>query len=243
MTPAGSYAPLARISGWGGEAQLVAAADAEPGVLLIGEYPIAFVETRDGEDDQGPWLLLEAILSSPEMFERVSAQDLKMTKWPLSADDLETLQHLARKYGRNPKKLAQLYHRVAANNVRYSQAGVTGYGIWPVISRSNHSCDPNARLCASVPNPLVELLLATRAISKDTAICWNYFSDESFLALDWIGRNLRLLRHFQFLCRCARCESERPAQVSEMSNAERVAFLQRLAAPQGALRAPSASVS
>ena len=227
MTPIGSYSTLTRISGWGGEAQLVATEDVEPGVLLIGEYPIAFAETREGEDEVGPWLLLETILSSPEMFERVSAQDLKMTKWPLAAGDHETLDRLARKYGRNAKKLAQFYHRVAANNVRYTQAGVTGYGIWPIISRSNHSCDPNARLCASVPHPLVELLLATRPITKDTAICWNYFSDESFLALDWFGRNKRLQHHFRFLCRCARCEAERPAQVSAMSNAERVAFLER----------------
>jgi len=226
MTPTDSHAPLVRISGWSDEAQLVAAADVEPGVLLVGEYPIAFVETRDGEDDLGPWLLLEAILSSPGMFERVSAQDLKMTKWPLSPSDHETLDRLARKYTRNPRKLTQLYHRVAANNVRYSQAGVTGYGIWPTISRSNHSCDPNARLCASLPHPLVELLLATRAIPKDTAICWNYFSDESFLALDWVGRNALLHRNFQFLCRCARCETELPPRVSGMSNAERVAFLQ-----------------
>lgn len=227
MTSPGTYAPLARTSGWGSEAQLVATADADTGALLIGEYPIAFVETREGEDDQGPWLLLEAILSSPEMFERVSARDLKMTKWPLSAGDHETLDRLAREYGRNPKKLTQLYHRVAANNLRYTQAGVTGYGIWPVISRSNHSCDPNARLCASVPNPLVELLLATRPIPGDTAICWNYFSDESFLALDWFGRNAQLQRHFRFLCRCTRCEVERPPVVSAMSNAERVAFLER----------------
>lgn len=226
MTAAGSPTPLVRIADWSGEAQLVAAIDIEPGVLLVGEFPIAFVETRPGEDELGPWLLLEAVLSSPGMFERVSAQNLKMTKWPLAPDDHGTLEHLARKYKRNPKKLAQLYHRVAANNVRYAQDGVTGYGIWPTISRSNHSCDPNARLRATPSEPLAELLLATRAIAAGAAICWNYYSDESFLALDWLERNARLHQDFQFLCRCARCESERPGRVAGLSNADVVALFQ-----------------
>lgn len=209
MTVPDSNPSAVTISDWGGERQLVAATDVEAGALLVGEYPIAFVQTRDGEDEAGPWLLLEAILSSQPMFERVDAQNLKMTKWPLAPDDRQDLDHLAKKYGRNPKKLAQLYHRVAANNVRYAQAGVTGYGIWPTISRSNHSCDPNARLCATPRQPLAELLLATRPIPKGTAICWNYYGEESFLALDVSERSARLQRDFQFSCRCPRCESER----------------------------------
>lgn len=191
--------------------QLVAAADIEPGVLLVAELPIAFAETGAEEDDLGPWLLLESILSSDPVFARVSAEDLKLTKWPLSAEDQHRLERLAHRYKRNPKKLAQLYHRVAANNIRYTQAGVTGYGIWPTLSRSNHSCDPNARLCATPQKPLAELLLATRAIPKGAAICWNYFSDESFLALNGFERNARLQQNFQFSCRCSRCQSERPA--------------------------------
>lgn len=227
MTLAGAHAPLIRIVDWGGEAQLVAAADVDAGVLLVAEYPVAFVETRKGEDEAGPWLLLEAILSSAEMLERVNALDLKMTKWPLGGDDQQILEHFASKYKRNQKKLAQLYHRVAANNVRYTHGGVSGYGIWPTISRSNHSCEPNARLCADQHQPLVELLLATRPIPKGEAICWNYYSDESFLALNWLERNARLHHNFQFLCRCARCESERPPQFAGLSNAEVLARVQQ----------------
>lgn len=191
--------------------QLVAAADIEPGTLLVAELPIAFAETCTEEDELGPWLLLESILASEPVFARVSAEDLKLTKWPLSLEDQLRLEGLAQRYRRNPKKLGQLYHRVAANNIRYTQAGVTGYGIWPTLSRSNHSCDPNARLCATPQQPLAELLLATRAIPKGAAICWNYFSDESFLALNGVERRARLQRNFQFLCRCTRCESERRA--------------------------------
>ena len=207
--------------------QLVAGADAASGALLLGEYPVAFVETSANEDARGPWLLLEAILSSSAMFERVSTLDLKLTKWPLSADDEATLDRLAHQYKRNPKKLAQLYHRVAANNVRYAQDGVTGYGIWPTVSRSNHSCDPNARLCATPRAPLAELLLATRPIARGEAISWNYFSDDAFLALGWHERNRRLHRDFQFLCRCARCDNERPAGISELSKIDLAAFFRR----------------
>jgi hypothetical protein len=215
------------MAGWGGEMQLVAAADVEQGVLLAAEYPIAFVEIGPDEDDIAPWLLLESILASDETYTRVSAEALKMTKWRLGASDLETLDGLARKYRRNPEKLAQLYHRVAANNIRYSQGGVTGYGIWPIVSRSNHSCDPNARLGATARQPLAELLLATRPIPAGAAICWNYLADDAFLALNWFERNAQLLHDFQFVCRCLRCDSERPPQVAALPTDELTAFLRQ----------------
>jgi hypothetical protein len=192
MTPDSNPFPLVRITGWGSEHQLVAAADIATGALLLAEYPIAFAQTEPHEGDLGPWLLLETILSSQPMFERVSAQDLKLTKGPLSREDEARLDRLARQYRRNPQKLAQLYHRVAANNLRYSQDGVTGYGIWPVVSRSNHSCAPNAKVCATPPHPLAELLIATRPIASGEPICWNYLADEAFLREDWRTRNAQL---------------------------------------------------
>jgi hypothetical protein len=198
-------------------------------VLLIAEYPIAFVETRAGEDEVAPWLLLEGILTSATMYDRVVAEDLKLTKWPLGASDEANLERLARTYKRNARKLAQLYHRVAANNIRYSRDGVTGFGIWPTLSRSNHSCDPNATARGLAKLPLVEALVASRPIRTGEAICWNYFSEASFLALDWFERNARLHRDFQFLCRCPRCESERPPGIAELTRPERVAYFQRAA--------------
>lgn len=217
--------PLVRVTGWGDEQQLVAAADIATGVALLAEYPIAFAQTHPDEDAFAPWLLLETILSSPAMFDRVIAEDLKMTKWPLSTEDETRLEHLSRKYKRNPKKLGQLYHRIAANNLRYSQAGVTGYGIWPVVSRANHSCAPNAKVCATPPHPLAELLIATRPIAAGEPVCWNYLGDEAFLRLDWRARNAQLLRDFQFVCRCPRCLAERPADAAGWSRQEASAYL------------------
>ncbi len=218
-------APSVGIADWRGEKQLVTLTDIEPGELLIGEFPIAFVETRADEDDVASWILLEAIISSDAMSAAVTAADLKLTKWPLAAEDEATLDHLARKYKRNAKKLAQLYHRVAANNIRHACDGVIGYGIWPMLSRVNHSCAPNARLRASSQHALAELWLATQAIAKGTAVCWNYFSDEAFLTLSWLERNRQLYRDFQFLCRCARCETERPSGVDALPKAEVLALL------------------
>lgn len=213
------------VTGWGDECQLVAAASVQTGVAMLAEYPIAFVETRPDEDEFAPLLLLECILSSPAMYERVIAEDLKMTKWPLSQEDSSRLDELARLYKRNPKKLAQLYHRVAANNLRYHQDGVTGYGLWPVVSRANHSCDPNAKVCASLPHPLAELLIATRPIAQGEPVCWNYLGSEAFLRLDWRARNAQLLRDFQFLCRCPRCLEERPADAARWSRLEASVYL------------------
>ena len=222
--PPAALTARVRIVRWGGEMQLVATDDAVQGALLAAEYPIAFVEIEAEDDDAGPMLLLESILATDETYARVSAEDLKLTTWQLGVGDLATLDALARKYRRNPKKLAQLYHRVAANNIRYAQGGVIGYGIWPIVSRSNHSCDPNARLGATPKQPLAELLLASRPIRAGEAICWNYLGDESFLALDWYARNLQLLKDFRFLCRCPRCEAERPASIAALPKEQIAAY-------------------
>ena len=227
MTTDIAHAPLVRMSRWGGEMQLVASADAEPGALLSAEYPIAFVEIEPDQDDAAPMLLLESILATDATHARVSAEDLKLTTWQLGAADLMMLDALSRKYGRNPKKLAQLYHRVAANNIRYAQGGVIGYGIWPIVSRSNHSCEPNAQLGATPRQPLAELLLATRPIKAGDAICWNYLGSASFLALDWFARNAQLLKDFQFLCRCPRCEAERPPHVAALPKDAIAAYFKR----------------
>ncbi len=227
MTVPAPYAPLVRTFRWGSEMQLVAAADVEKGALLAAEYPIAFVAIEPDEDDIGPLLLLESILASDETYARVTAEDLKMTLWRLGARDLEMLEALARKYRRNPKKLTQLYHRVAANNIRYALGGTRGYGIWPIVSRSNHSCDPNAQLGATARQPLAELLLATRPIPAGEAICWNYFANEAFLALNWFERNAQLLKDFQFLCRCPRCEVERPAEIARLPKDGIAAYFRR----------------
>ncbi len=219
--------PPVRIVDWGSEKQLQASVDVGAGVLLLAEYPIAFVETGDDEDERGPWLLLEAILCSGTTAAGVDAADLKLSKWPLDRDDEARLEQLARRYRRNARKLAQLYHRVAANNIRYAHDAVRGYGIWPTLSRANHSCDPNARIAAARDRPLVELLLATRPIAAGTAICWNYLSDPAFLEQDWFTRNARLHRHFQFLCRCPRCDAERPPQLDQLSKTQLAEYFHR----------------
>lgn len=221
------HLPFVRVAKWGSEMQLVASADADAGALLAAEYPIAFIEIDAEDDDIGPMLLLESILADDVVHARVSAEDLKLSLWPLGVGDRATLDTLAARYRRNPKKLAQLYHRVAANNILYSEGGMIGYGIWPIVSRSNHSCDPNARLGANARQPLAELLLASRPIKAGEAICWNYLGDESFLALDWFARNAQLLRDFRFLCRCPRCVAERPAEIAAMPKAAMAAFFER----------------
>lgn len=210
-------APRVRVARWGAESQLVAAVGVETGALLAAEFPIAYVELdADDDEDTAPLLLLESILATDAIHDRVAAEQFKLTTWPLGSREQRWLSALAAKYRRNPKKLLQLYHRVAANNIRYAQGGVVGYGIWPLVSRSNHACAPNARLAATAAEPLAELLLATRPIAAGEAVCWNYLGDEAFLALDWRARNRQLLTDFRFLCRCPRCEAERPADIARL---------------------------
>ena len=211
------------IRGWADEAQLVAKQDFVEGALLVGEYPIAFAPTLPEDDSAGPWMLVDMILSHPGVLQRVLDTQLKLTRWPLDEENLEALEQLAARHKRKPKKIRQLYYQVAANNIRYKHGDILGFGIWPTLSRSNHSCAPNARLCAARNEPLAELLLATRAIRAGEQIAWNYFSDDAFLERDWLERNARLQHSFQFLCRCSRCEEEMPQAFADMSPKERAA--------------------
>ena len=212
---------------WGRESQLLAQDDVEAGETLVAEFPVAFVETADGEDEDGPWLLLEGIASSSDWYAKVTALDLKLTKWPLAPVDEATLAHLAKRYKRNQKKLTQLYFRVAANNIRYQNAAARGFGIWPTISRSNHACNPSAELRGLKDRPLVELLIANRALRKGEPVTWNYMSETAFLELGWKQRNAQLFRDFQFLCRCSRCEQERPSGLDAMTRPELIDYFAR----------------
>lgn len=214
-----------RIAGWDDQAQMLACREVAAGEVLVAEMPIAFVELKPEQEDQAPWFLLESILKSDALLAAVSALDLKMSKWPLGTLDEKIAESLARRHKKKPKKLIQLYHRVASNNIRCSTDSISGYGIWPLISRSNHSCRPNAELRGTRREPLAELLLATQEIQADEAVCWNYLSDPAFLELDWQKRNAALLEHFKFLCRCPRCLEERPAGFEAMSEREVMARL------------------
>ncbi len=225
MKSAGTDVNSVKIAAWADQAQLISAQAFAPGGVVIGEQPIAFVKIEPEQDEQGPWILLDSILRSPAVLKQVIDADLNHTSWELGRADIDTVKQLSMRYKKKPKKIRQLYQQVAANNIRYKASSILGYGIWPMLSRSNHSCAPNTRLVALKNEHLVELLLATRAIAPGEPICWNYFSDEAFTRLDWQERNRRLLHDFQFICRCTRCEFERPGTFDTLTKTQQIALL------------------
>lgn len=225
MKSADADMSLVKVATWEDQAQLISDQAVAPGGIVMGEYPIAFVAIQPEQDEQGPWILLDSILRSPLVLKRVLDAGLNHTSWELGSADVDSVKQLSMRYRKKPKKIRQLYQQVAANNIRYKASSILGYGIWPMLSRSNHSCAPNARLVALKNERLVELLLATRPIARGEPICWNYFSDEAFTRLDWLERNRQLLHSFQFICRCTRCESERPATFEALTNVQKIALL------------------
>ena len=85
---------------------------------------------------------------------------------------------------------------------------IKGYGIFPVLSRANHSCNPNAFLAPGVEEAREVMLIAEKPIQKGATLTWSYAVTKEFDDADYFSRNKALWLNFRFVCRCERCESE-----------------------------------
>ena len=63
-------------------------------------------------------------------------------------------------------------------------------------------------------------MVAARDIAAGEAITWSYAIDQSFYTADYLRRNLALINHFNFVCRCERCVKEIPEALVELPDLE-----------------------
>lgn len=82
-----------------------------------------------------------------------------------------------------------------------------GTGLFPLISKLNHSCVPNASVDFSSNNTGV--VTATREILPGEEICISYIEEEDERGFE---ERQTALVDYQFECDCPRCEKENPTK-------------------------------
>ncbi len=147
----------------------------------------------------------------------------------MEAADLAIEAHLVKIHRKSRQFVRMLYAGVATNNVGVLDADglVRGHGVYPLLSRSDHSCVPNCELRPANWRAGEAALAAKQDIRAGEPLTWSYFREAEFLPQDWVTRNYSLVNLFRFACRCARCQAERPPEVPA-SPAGQVAYLDKL---------------
>lgn len=158
------------------------------------------------------WDLVAAILADADLLRKVTGLKLMATEQLMVPDDYAIEAHLVKQSGRSRALVRCLYFTVATNNIGIIQSArvLQGYGVFPMLSRSDHSCAPSAELQPHNPASGSVALVALRPIAQGMPITWSYFEGKEFLDLDARERNVHLVDLFRFVCRCDRCRKELP---------------------------------
>lgn len=206
-----------KVTSWGKtkEKQLIAIAPIQPDEIILTERPLVFA--LEGEHPSGhSWALVDKIMSSTLLLEAYYSWRLKATKAVYDAADTRVEKELARKH-RLPREMVRtLYYSVATNNITCfnSDEGVESYGLYRVLSRVNHSCEPNAQVGTLDARGHEMALIASKPIATGDAITWSYMgTDQKFLKGSYEERNLQLFNQYRFVCRCERCFADIPTSL------------------------------
>lgn len=192
------------------EFQLIATEKISKGEVIISERPLVSIAVKDFELPSAAWNLVNSLLKSPELLSVFYSLKLKVSEFPIDAIDRSLIKELAKTHMIDRVVLKDLYLCVGTNNVAYvnSNFDILGFGLYPVLSRANHSCSPNALFSPGNLEFKEAALVARRDIEPDESITWNYVRGELFLYGDYMARKLKLREDFQFVCRCDRCLAE-----------------------------------
>lgn len=178
--------------------------------MIISELPLVSVAVEDIKYPSAAWSLVNSLLQSPELLSAFYSLDLKVSEFPLDREDKTVLSELAKTH-RVPKEIVRkLYFTVGTNHAAYinSDFKILGFAVYPMLSRSNHSCSPNAKYAPGNLGCKEAALIALRDIEPGESITWSYVRGGLFMNSDYKARKLALLHNFQFVCRCDRCLAE-----------------------------------
>jgi hypothetical protein len=217
VTPIVSDGVKWEVTSWGKtkEKQLMTTAPIQPGEIILTERPLVFA--LKGEYPSGhSWALVDKIMSSTSLMEAYYAWRLKATKSVYDTADTKIEKELARKHRRPREMVRTLYYSVATNNITCfnSDEGFESYGLYRVLSRVNHSCEPNAQVGTLDARGQEMALIASKPIATGEAITWSYMgTNQKFLKGSYEERNLQLFNQYRFVCRCERCLADMPASL------------------------------
>jgi hypothetical protein len=140
---------------------------------------------------------------------------------------------MVQKHRKSRRFVHDLYLGVGTNNIGILDEDLLlrGYGVFPILSRSDHSCEPNAELTPANWRAGEAALSAKREIRAGEPLTWSYFQEAEFIPQDWATRNYHLVDVHRFACRCPRCEAERPRDMPS-SQAGQLAYFDKLFAAQ-----------
>lgn len=199
----------------GGEHQLVAARAVREGELLLTEPPLVHVPLGRYRLVTYVWDMVDKMLANPALLQNYNRQKLLASPQLLDPQDQAVEDALVKKYNKSRQLIRSLYYSIGTNNVGVlnGDRAVVGYGVFPQLSRADHSCEPNASLTAGDWTAQQVNLVARRDIKAGEAVTWCYFKESEFLPQDFLTRNVALLNIYRFVCRCPRCRAERPPEL------------------------------
>lgn len=185
----------------------------QEGETIITETPLVSIPVQSRyKFDTYVWDLVAAILADADLLRKVNALKLMATEQMMGRDDHAIEALLVKQSGRSRALVRSLFWTVATNNIGVlsHQRVVQGYGMFPILSRSNHSCDPTSKLQPHDPSRCAIALVATRPLAQGEQITWPYLEGKEFLELDAYERSYHLVDHYRFVCACTRCKPELP---------------------------------
>jgi len=197
------------------ERQLVAGRNIVEGEVILCEKPIVQVPVGRYQFGTYVWDIVNHLLSSKPLLAQYARCQLLCSQLLLGAEDEAIESYMVKKHQRSRRFVHDLFLGVGTNNVGIlDEAGlVRGHGVFPLLSRADHSCEPNTELTAANWRAGEVALSAKRDIRNGEALTWSYFREAEFVPQDWATRNYNLVNLFRFACRCPRCDQERPREV------------------------------
>jgi len=201
-----------------GQCQLQAVNPIPQGAEVLRELPLVKVALGRYAYGTHVWDMVDRILSERALKQEYYGWELKQNpkRGGFGRLDADVTKALSQKHGVSRDIVQNIYLSVGTNNIGYVGPGGTlqGFGLYKILSRANHACDPNARIAPGDPAAGETVLIALRDIQPSEPITWRYLDvvdEQDFSAADYHARNRALATLCGFACACARCSAEQPA--------------------------------
>lgn len=206
-----------------GQCQLQATSLILQGSEVLREQPLVKVALGRYAYGTHVWEMVDRILSDRAVKQAYYGWGLKQNPKRGGFDrlDVEVTKALAQKHGVSRQIVQNIYLSVGTNNIGYVGPGRTlqGFGLYKILSRANHACDPNADIAPGDTAVGETVLVALRDIQPGEAITWRYLDTaegQDFSAANYHARNRALAALCGFACACPRCSVEQPAALKDV---------------------------
>lgn len=201
-----------KISNWRiNSRQLIATQRIDQNEVVFTDTPIASALIRNLTFPTAPWEIVSQILATKSIQDIFNKLDLHVTKFQWDSEDADIVNRLSQQYKIPEYKIQKIYFSACTNNANFldEYGNIAGYGIFPILSFVNHSCNSNSKITSGDASKKELILTSLRVIEPGESITWSYIDSRSgFTKMDMITRKILLQTHYNFNCICERCRSE-----------------------------------